>query len=179
MMPGSRIGNLKADDIALLLGRIAMVVFFLPSGISKLFHFSRFAASLAAKTLPFGIPLPFPEVLAVAAVTIEVMGPILLLLGLETRAVALWMVAFVVMANLTSHRYWELEGQLRSFNQSGFYKNIGITAGFLFLYASGAGLISLDALRRWKAANHTERAGGGTVLSVARFPKLEAGRPVH
>jgi putative oxidoreductase len=146
------VGRLKADDIALLVGRIAMAVFFLPSGISKLLHFSRFAASLAAKTLPFGIPLPFPEALAVAAVAIEVIGPILLLAGFETRAVASWMVAFVIMASLTSHRYWELEGQLRQFNQSAFYKNVGVMAGFLFLYASGAGLISLDALKRRKAA---------------------------
>jgi hypothetical protein len=28
------VGKLKADDIALLVGRIAMAVFFLPSGIS-------------------------------------------------------------------------------------------------------------------------------------------------
>ena len=179
MMTDTGTGKLKTDDIALLAGRIAMVVFFLPSGLAKLFNFSRFAASLAAKSLPFGIPLPFPEVLAIAAVTIEVLGPVLLLLGLETRTVALWMAAFVIMASLTSHRYWELEGQLRQFNQSGFYKNIGVIAGFLFLYASGAGLISLDAWRRRKAASRGERAGGGTTRNVVRLPRIETARRAH
>ena len=147
-MSNNSLGSIKSDDIALLLGRIAMVVFFLPSGLSKLFNFARFAAGLSAKTFPFGLPLPFPDVLAVAAVTIEVVGPLLILIGLQTRWVALLMVAFVVMASLTSHRYWEMEGQLRQFNQSGFYKNLGVIGGFLFLYAGGAGVISLDALRR-------------------------------
>ncbi len=125
-----------------------MTVFFFPSGISKLVNFDHFAASLAAKCFPFGIPLPFPYALAVAAVAIEVIGPLLILLGLETRWAALLMVAFVVMASLTTHRYWEMEGQLRQFNQASFYKNIGVIAGFLFLYTSGAGVISWDALRR-------------------------------
>ncbi len=179
MFCDAQIGKLRTDDIALLLGRVAMVVFFLPSGLAKLFHVSRFAASLAAKTLPFGISLPFPESLAVAAVTIEVVGPILLLLGLETRAVALWMVAFVIMASLTSHRYWEMEGQLRQFNQSGFYKNVGVMAGFLFLYVSGAGMLSLDAWRQWKAARRDEAHRRAERTISARLPRLRTSRGVY
>ena len=137
----------RTENAALLLGRICIAVLFLPGGISKLFAFTRFATSLAAKTLPFGIPLPFPEMMAVVAVAIEVLGPLFILFGFQTRWVALAMIAFTVMATLTSHKYWEIEGQLRSTNASGFYKNIGVMAGFLFLYASGPGMWSWD---RWK-----------------------------
>lgn len=144
--------SMTKEDIALLLGRVLMVVLFLPGGLAKLFGFSRFAASLAGKTLPLAIPLPFPDLFAIAAVAIEVGGPLLLLAGYKTRAVALWMVAFVIMANLTSHRYWELEGQLMQSNKSSFFKNMAIVGGFLFLYVSGAGRMSLDAWQKRKAA---------------------------
>lgn len=147
-MSNAGFGNIKSEDVALVLGRIAIVVFFLPSGISKVFNFQHFAAGLAAKGLPFGIALPFPDIFAVAAVAIEVAGPLLILFGLQTRWVALLMVAFVVMASLTSHRYWELEGQLRQINSSNFYKNLAIIGGLLFLYASGAGAISRDAFTK-------------------------------
>ena len=138
----------RADDVALLVGRICLIALFLPSGIAKLLNFSGFASSLAAKTLPFGIPLPFPELLAVLAVAIEVGGPFLLLFGIQTRWVALAMIAFVIMATLTSHRYWEMEEQLRRTNSSSFYKNIAVVGGLLCLYVSGAGQLSWDRWRR-------------------------------
>jgi putative oxidoreductase len=66
-----------------------------------LLGFSGFAASLATKGLPY------PEAWAAAAVAIEVFGPIALILGFLPRLTALLLVAFVVMASGTSHRYWE------------------------------------------------------------------------
>ncbi len=147
-MSNTGFGTIKSEDVALVLGRVAIAVFFLPSGISKVLNFKHFAVGLAAKGLPFGITLPFPDILAVAAVAIEVAGPLLILFGLQTRWVALLMVSFVVMASLTSHRYWELEGQLRQINSSNFYKNVAIIGGLLFLYASEAGAISLDAFKK-------------------------------
>ncbi len=136
------------DDYALLLGRIGIACLFLPSGLSKLVHFTAFAHSLAAKTLPFGVPLPLPILLAIVAVTIAVVGPLLILLGTQTRWVSLVMIAFVVMASLTTHRYWEMQGAMRQANQVNFYKNLGLMGGFLFLYVSGPGALSWDAVRQ-------------------------------
>ena len=152
--------NQNPNDLALLLGRICMASVFLPSGIAKLLGYGKFAASLAGKTLLFGVPLPFPEGLALAAVAIEVIGPILLILGFEIRWIALIMIAFVVMANITSHRYWELEGDLRRANSTNFYKNIGLIGGLLFLYVSGAGAWSWDG---WRSRRHL---GGGRLASA-------------
>ena len=139
----------RFDDVALLLGRICMASLFLPSGIGKLLNFGQLVSSLPTRGMPIGMSLPFPEIMAVLAVAIEIGGPVLLLIGVKTRWVALVMIAFVIMASLTSHRYWELEGQLRSANSTQFYKNMTMIGGFLFLYVSGAGRWSWEG---WQGA---------------------------
>lgn len=144
----SALSRYDSDDYVLLLGRIGIACLFLPSGLSKLVHFTAFAHSLAAKTLPFGVPLPLPFLLAAVAVTIEVVGPLLILLGTQTRWVSIAMIAFVAMASLTTHRYWEMQGAMRQANQVNFYKNIALIGGFLFLYVSGPGALSWDAARQ-------------------------------
>ncbi len=133
----------RANDLVLLLGRLLMAALFLPSGISKLLGFSGFAASLATKGLPF------PEAWAAAAVAIEVLGPIALILGFLPRSTALLLIAFVVMASGTSHRYWEFtEAAARRAQEISFYKNVGIIAGLMFYFASGPGAWSLAG---WKS----------------------------
>src|SRR5947207_8202843 len=77
----------RANDLMLLLGRLLMAALFLPSGITKLMGFSGFAASLATKGLPY------PEAWAAAAVAIEVLGPIALILGFLPRWTALLLIA--------------------------------------------------------------------------------------
>ena len=121
------------NDGILLLGRILMASLFLPSGIGKLFDFAPFAASLAAKGMPF------PEAFASVAVLIEVLGPIALILGAFPRSTAWVMIAFVIMATATSHRFWEFDAEARRMQQINFFKNVGIIAGFLFYSVSGAG----------------------------------------
>ena len=124
----------RANDLVLLIGRLLMAALFLPSGISKALGFSGFAASLATKGLPY------PEVWAAAAVAIEVLGPIALILGFLPRCTALILIAFMVMASGTSHRYWEFtEAAARRAQEVNFFKNVGITAGLLFYFVSGAG----------------------------------------
>jgi putative oxidoreductase len=111
-----------------------MAALFLPSGISKALGFSGFAASLATKGLPY------PEVWAAAAIAIEVLGPIALALGFVPRLTALLLIAFVVMASGTTHRYWEFtEAAARRAQEVNFYKNVGIIAGLLFYFVSGPG----------------------------------------
>ena len=43
----------RTEDVALLVARLLVAALFLPSGIDKLLHFSRFVASLAAKGVPY------------------------------------------------------------------------------------------------------------------------------
>src|ERR1700704_809812 len=133
----------RANDLVLLIGRLLMAALFLPSGITKLLGFSGFAASLATKGLPY------PEAWAAAAIAIEVLGPIALIVGFLPRWTALLLIAFVVMASGTTHRYWEFtEAAARRTQEVNFYKNVGIVAGLLFYFVSGPGAWSFG---RWRS----------------------------
>lgn len=133
----------RTQDALLLIGRLLVAALFLPSGINKLMGFSQFAGTLASRGLPF------PDVFAAAAVAIEVLAPIALILGAYHRTAALALLAFVIAASLTSHRYWEMADQARRANEIQFFKNVAIIGAMLFYYVTGPGAWSLGRhLRR-------------------------------
>jgi putative oxidoreductase len=123
----------RAHDGILLLARLLVAALFLPAGISKLLNFSGFAKSLADKGLPY------PEYWAAAAVAIEVLGPVALVVGFLPRWTALALISFVIAATATSHRYWELQEPARRIQEVNFFKNIAILGGLLFYLVSGSG----------------------------------------
>jgi putative oxidoreductase len=77
----------QVNDAVLLLGRLLLAALFLPSGIGKALGFAAFAASLASKGLPYS------EAWAAAAVTIEVLGLIALILGVVPRWTSVALIA--------------------------------------------------------------------------------------
>jgi putative oxidoreductase len=123
----------RTNDAILLLARLLVAALFLPSGISKLLNFSGFSASLGDRGLAH------PELWAAAAVAIEVLGPIALILGLFPRLTALALAAFVIGASVTAHRYWELQEPARRAQEINFFKNVAILGGLLFYFVSGPG----------------------------------------
>jgi putative oxidoreductase len=109
--------------------------------------FTAFSASLAAKGLPYA------DAWAVAAIAIEVLGPVALILGVVPRWTALALIAFVIMATATTHRYWEFaDAAARRAQEINFYKNAGILAGLLFYFVSGAGTWSVAGWRLARTA---------------------------
>ena len=137
----------RVNDAALLVGRLLLAVLFLPSGISKAMGFTAFSASLAAKGLPYA------DAWAGAAIAIEVLGPVALILGVAPRWTALALIAFLIMATGTTHRYWEFaDAVARRAQEINFYKNAGILAGLLFYFASGAGTWSVAGWRLARSA---------------------------
>jgi putative oxidoreductase len=126
------------QDLALLIGRLLMAALFLPSGFRKLMGFSGFAAQLGERGLPF------PEYWAMAAIVLEVLGPIALIVGVFPRITALALIAFVIAATATSHRFWEFAEPARRFQEISFYKNVGLLGGLLFYFAAGPGALSLN-----------------------------------
>ncbi len=139
----------RGNDLLLLIGRCAIAALFLPSGINKALNYSAFADGLGGRGLPFGLSLPYPELWAAAAVAIEVLAPLLILVGAMVRPTALVLTAFVLMAAATSHRYWEFaDAAARRAQNVNFYKNLAIAGGLLFLYVAGPGALSWDYRRR-------------------------------
>lgn len=130
------------DDLALLTGRILMAVLFLPSGVKKLMDLGGTAQMLAAKGLPM------PDLFAIAAGVTETAVPILLVLGIVPRLTAVLAGGFVVVATLTSHRFWEIADPAMAMGQQiHFLKNVAIIGGTMFYFVAGAGRFALGGKR--------------------------------
>jgi putative oxidoreductase len=132
------------SDVILLIGRILFGWIFVRSGYGKLFDIPAYAATFPARGLP--------TFLAYVAVPAEFFGGIALILGLATRYLVLVMVIFMLVATLSSHRYWEFtDVAVRRAQDSSFYKNIAMLGGLLFLFVGSPGRFSIDAwLRKWR-----------------------------
>ncbi len=90
--------------------------------------------------------LPAPLLGYLIAIIVEVGGGLLLLIGYQTRVVALILAAFTVVAALAFHHDFADQSQMIH-----FLKNIAVTGGLLQVAAFGAGALSLD-VRRLRAA---------------------------
>jgi putative oxidoreductase len=130
------------SDAICLLGRILIGGIFVQSGFQKLMGLDAFAAGLARN----GIPGAIAQVLAPIGAAVEFVGGLAIVFGLMTRYAAVLMIVFVIVATLISHRFWALQGAERRTQAVQFAKNAAIIGGFLFVFATGAGRVSLD---RW------------------------------
>ena len=139
----------RVNDASLLVGQLLMAALFLTSGIPKALqgYGGGFAKYLGAQGVPY------PEILAIVGVAIEVLVPIALVLGIFPRLSALLLIAFVIVATAVAHRFWEFPEAQQSNQMNHFLKNIAVIAGLLFYYVSGPGV--------WALAGRGEGAGAG------------------
>jgi putative oxidoreductase len=95
--------------------------------------------------------LPAVAVLVWIVIAIEILGGLALILGYQTRFVAIGLAIFTVLASITGHAFWAAPVDVAFIAQLLFFKNIAVTGGLLVLASSGAGSISIDG-RKSKAA---------------------------
>lgn len=133
--------NTPAQNLAALAGRLLLAAVFLPAGISKLTGFAGTVGYIAS------VGLPLPQLAAVLALLLEILGSLALIAGLGTRWAALALAAFTLLASFFFHAFWAAPAEQQFVTQLLFLKNIGIVGGLLVLAASGAGDWSLDARR--------------------------------
>lgn len=125
-----------------LIGRLLFVVLFLPAGLSKLSGFEGTVGYIES------VGLPLPAVAAAAALALEILGSLALLIGFQTRFVAGVLAIFTLVATLFFHAFWAVAPEQAFVQQLLFFKNIGVIGGLLVLAASGAGAWSLDAKKQ-------------------------------
>ena len=126
-------------DFVMLCGRILLGWIFIRSGFPKLFDMATVGASFPAR----GIPAWMAYISAPA----EFFGGLAILFGFATRYAAVVMVIFVLVASFSSHRYWDVaDAAMRRAQDSSFWKNMGILGAILFLFAVGAGRLSIDRM---------------------------------
>lgn len=116
----------------LLAARILLGLLFIIAGIGKLADVPGFAGFMATGGIPAALAWP--------VVLFEIIGGIALVVGFQTRWVALALAAFCVLSGALYHFVPGDQLQMTS-----FLKNLGLAGGYLALYVIGAGNWSVDA----------------------------------
>ena len=121
-----------------LIGRILIVALFLPAGFEGTLGYF---ASLG---------IPAPTFALVATIAIEIVGGIALLVGFQTRLVAIIMALFTLAAAVTGPAFWAAPADAAFIAQLLFFKNIAVMGGLLVLASAGAGSFSIDGRKEAK-----------------------------
>lgn len=121
-----------------LAARVLMAILFVIAGYGKIGGFAGTVGYIAS------VGLPLPEVGVLIAIVVELGGGLLLLVGYQTRLVALVMAVFTVLTGVFFHNFWALPADQVMLNQIMFMKNLSIAGGLLMMSAYGAGALSLD-----------------------------------
>ena len=114
-----------------LVGRVFISAIFLLSGINKIVNYESSHSWMES----FGIP----GVLLIPAIVLEVVAPILIIVGYQVKISAALLSLFCIVTAVIFHTDFSNQMQFIS-----FFKNIGLAGGFLFLAIHGAKDFSLD-----------------------------------
>ena len=123
------------SNFALLAARILMAAIFVLGGIGKIGDVAGTAGYISSIGLPGGL-LVYPAIIA------ELGGGLLILIGFQTRLIALLMAIFTIVLALLFHRNFGDMNQMIN-----FLKNLAMAGGFLALMVAGAGDWSVDGAR--------------------------------
>ena len=125
-----------------LAGRLLLALIFVISGYNKLVGFDGTVGYIASKGLPL------PQLAAAAAIAIELIGGILLVIGWQTRWAATAIFLFMIPTTLIFHAFWAAPAANLQMETIQFMKNLCIMGGMLYVMAFGAGPLSLDNSKR-------------------------------
>ena len=114
-----------------LLARILISALFLINGIFKITNYDGTVDWMEG----YGVP----GILIIPAIIIEILGPILIIVGYQTKITAAFLSLFCFVTAVIFHNEFSNQIQLNS-----FLKNIALAGGFLFLVINGSKKFSLD-----------------------------------
>lgn len=127
-----------AQNALNLIGRLLVVALFLPAGLAKITGFVGTVGYFAS------LGIPAPTLALVVTIAVEVLGSLALLVGYQTRLVAIVMAIFTLAASVAGHAYWAVPADQAFVAQLLFFKNIAVIGGLLVLASAGAGAFSID-----------------------------------
>ena len=114
-----------------LVARILISALFLLNGIFKISNYDGTISWMEG----FGIP----GILLIPAIILEIVGPILIMLGYKAKIAAAFLGLFCIATAFIFHNDFSDQMQLGS-----FLKNIALAGGFLFILINGTKDFSLD-----------------------------------
>ena len=123
----------------LLMSRLLLAALFVPSGFQALTNIAGTINYFA------GLGLPLPTLAAWGTGLFELIAGLLILVGFQTRIVALLLAAFCVVAGFIGHYGQGADDATLAFlHQQMLMKDIATAGGFLALAMAGAGAWSAD-----------------------------------
>ena len=111
--------------------RFLISILFFLNGIFKINNYER--------TIIWVEGFGMPGILLTPAIILEILGPILIIIGYQTRIAAALLSLFCIATAVIFHNDFGDQMQLTS-----FLKNIGLAGGFVFLVINGPKDFSLD-----------------------------------
>ena len=114
-----------------LVARILISALFLLNGIFKISNYDGTVGWMEG----FGIP----GILLIPSIILEIVGPILIILGYKAKIAAGFLSLFCIATAVIFHNDFSDQMQLGS-----FLKNIALAGGFLFIFINGTKDFSLD-----------------------------------
>ena len=107
--------------------RVLLAQVFIVSGIGKIKGFAATAALMG------NLGLPAPQLLLVLTLALELGGGILLVLGWQTRWLALAFFGFTFLTAVVVHPFWSAEPASFGGQLNNFMKNLAIMGGMLYV----------------------------------------------
>ena len=114
-----------------LFARILISTLFLINGIFKITNYDGTVGWMEG----YGVP----GILIIPAIIIEILGPVLIIVGYQTKITAAFLSLFCLATAVIFHNDFSNQMQLTS-----FLKNIALAGGFLFIVANGTKDFSID-----------------------------------
>jgi putative oxidoreductase len=128
----------KVTLFAAPLGRFLLSLIFVASAAGKLTDWQGTTQIMAAKNVPV------IDVLLSIAIVLEIVGGLMVLLGLNARWGAVVLLVFLIPVTVIMHNFWALPEAEQREQMINFMKNISIMGGLLMVVALGPGPFSID-----------------------------------
>jgi putative oxidoreductase len=129
--------SMSGQAAAILLARVLLASPFLYSGVDKCWRWDAAQREVAAGGLPW------PTLLHLVTVVVQLGGGFSLLLGIEARLGALLLFLFLIPVTIMYHPFWKRSGAGFVAEADHFLSNLAIIGGLLLILALGGGRISV------------------------------------
>ena len=116
-----------------IIGRIFLSTVFLIAGVNKIFNYEGTTTYMES----FGVP----DFLYIPAIILEILFPLLIIIGYQTKISALIMAIFSASLAIIFHTDFSNQMQVMS-----FLKNFAIAGGFIIIFVNGPSRWSIDYL---------------------------------
>lgn|SRR3990167_272094 len=122
--------GIHLQEALFFLSKLFLVFYFLMAGTKNLVHFHKRIGLLKSKKFPF----PTPS-LAIA-ITLQIMGSLLVLFNFYPILGAIALIVFTLFSNFVICDFWKKEGLERLLTSFIFYANFAVIGGLLIVIAN-------------------------------------------